>query len=115
MSDEFNEAEFDRLEAHRHAIREELEHGLRKLSIPPHMHAAIRTHVIDRQPVGDFLTAVLSNDLKESVKRADHVNLLALITWVDLLYNYCPTDCWGSPEKVAAWLEGRPNEIPPAD
>lgn len=85
-------------------ITDDLEKGLRQIAIPSHMHAAIRCHVIDRQPVGDFLTAVLSNDLKEAVKRADHLNLTALVPWVDLLYNYCPSNCWGSPAKVKAWL-----------
>ncbi len=94
------------LDTRRAMISDELEKGLRELAIPDHMHAAIRTYVVDRQPVGDFLTVLLSNDLKESVKRADQWNLSALIHWVDLLYNYCPGLCWGSPEKVTAWLEG---------
>ena len=96
-------------------IRDALETGLRALPIPDHMHAAIRTYVVDRRPVGGFLTAVLENDLKEAAKRADSRNLLALGCWVDLLYNYCPGLCWGSPAKVHAWLEGRPDAIPPAD
>lgn len=96
-----------RIEARtREIIIEELEKGLRELHIPDHMHTAIRCHVIDREPTGDFLTSLLENNLKESVMRADHMNLTALVDWCRLLYNYCPSGCWGSPAKVKTWLEG---------
>jgi hypothetical protein len=90
-------------------ISERLERGLRVLAIPDHMHAGIRAYVVDHHPVGGFLTALLENNLKESVARADPMNLLALIRWEDLLYNYCPGACQGSPAKVAAWLTGDPD------
>ena len=90
------------------AIREELEAGLRERAIPTHMHLAIHTHVVDRRKVGRFLTAVLENNLSEAVSRADPKNYEAtyLRQWTQLLYNYCPGDCWGSPAKVKAWLKG---------
>ena len=53
---------------------------------------------------GGFLIAVLNNDLKESFARADDANredLFAIVSWI---YCHAPTDCWGSPEKVRAWL-----------
>ena len=27
--------------------------------------------------------------------------------WADWLYNYCPSDAWGSEEKVTMWIEKR--------
>jgi len=57
-----------------------------------------------RRPMGGFLTAVVKNDLKEAVGRADPVNLLALHEIVVFLFNHAPGQCWGSPELVEAWL-----------
>ena len=89
-------------------ISEELEKGLRALPIPPHMHAGIRRYVVDRRPGGNFLTALLENNLKEAVVRADPQNLAAIADWARLLYNFVPSACQGSPAKVHAWLEGGP-------
>ena len=53
---------------------------------------------------GDFLTAVLSNDLRGAVGQADSVNQECLREHV-LFCTWCiPADSWGSAEKVTAWL-----------
>jgi hypothetical protein len=57
------------------------------------------------RPVGDFLRALLSNDLLEAVGRADHLNTWLLPIYVGYLYNEFPSPAWGSREKVDAWLE----------
>ena len=62
-------------------------------------------HVNDHKPVGGFLTAVLSNDLKESFGRADANNRIYLYHVVDLLWNHAPSGCWGSPEEMKSWLK----------
>lgn len=59
------------------------------------------------EPVGDFLRAVLENDLQMAVGRADTSNLYNLPAYVIYLYNEMPSACWGSPEKVAKWLENK--------
>lgn len=56
-------------------------------------------------PPGDFLYAVLSNNLKESFCRADHDNFKNMGLIVRYLYNFVPAACWGSPENVRAWLD----------
>jgi len=56
------------------------------------------------RPTGDFLKAVLSNDLSEACGRADHENRYRLFDIVFAIYYYAPSPCWGSKEKVAAWL-----------
>lgn len=71
--------------------------------IPSHMHGAIERYIVQGIPPGSFLTAVLSNDLKEAVARADHENQESLVNWVKFLYNHVPGAAWGSPEKVTAW------------
>ena len=56
-------------------------------------------------PTGDFLRAVISNDLKEACGRADDDNarnLCAIVAW---LYNNAPMGCWGSVEKYENWVK----------
>ena len=73
-------------------------------AVPPHMREHIRAYVEERRPIGHFLTALLSNDLKNAALRADDANRSALADWVGFIYEYAPGDCWGSPEIVEAWL-----------
>ncbi len=82
-----------------------LDETLKQYQIPEHMHCAITDYIVDGIPPGDFLTAVLSNDLQEAVARADSENQAALVQWVCWLYNEAPSDCWGSLEKVADWIQ----------
>ena len=73
--------------------------------IPEHCHDALEGYVLYGRNVGDFLTAVLSNDLRGSVDRADHINQHALPRYVQFLYNYAPANCWGSPQNYRDWLQ----------
>lgn len=73
----------------------------------PAVRNGIDRYVEDRCPPGSFLTAVLSNDLKESFGRADEENIRDMFEIVSYCYNEIPFDCWGSPERVKHWLEGR--------
>ena len=66
---------------------------------------SIDRYVNDGIPPGDFLFAVLSNNLKESFKRADSNNCRYMADIVRYLYNYVPSACWGSPESVKTWLD----------
>jgi hypothetical protein len=75
--------------------------------IPGHMHEAIHRWVMFGYQPGDFLTALLSNDLFKAASHADDQNAAALIAWVRFLYNYCPMGCYRSPAKVAAWAAHR--------
>lgn len=57
----------------------------------------------ERPYCGDFLRAVLSNNLMEAVGRADADNLRALPVIASYVYNELPGNCHGSPEIVEAW------------
>lgn len=81
-------------------------------SIPASTKESIEAYVNTRRPTGGFLRAVLSNDLKEACARADEDNRRCLFEIVCVLYNYAPSKCWGSPEKVDAWLEGGVRRAP---
>jgi len=65
----------------------------------------INRHALIHQPVGDFLTAVLSNNLREAFARADEGNRKVMFQIVSYCHNQIPGVCWGTPEKVRAWIE----------
>lgn len=71
--------------------------------IPERMTPALERWIERGQLPGEFLQAVLRNDLREAVGRADPENLAALPAYVGYLYNEAPAGCYGSPEKMAAW------------
>lgn len=73
--------------------------------LPFHMQDGARLYIEEGIPPGDFMMAVLSNDLKEAFGRADETNRVAMFDWASWLYNECPMQANGSPEKVAAWLD----------
>jgi hypothetical protein len=75
--------------------------------IPERMMFGIRRYIDEHCPAGDFLTAVLQNDLKEACGCADDENLANLPAFVAYLYNEAPSLCWGSPERVEQWLAAR--------
>jgi hypothetical protein len=53
---------------------------------------------------GHFLTAVLENNLAESLGRADADNRENLFEIVSYIYNEIPAICWGNPEAVREWI-----------
>jgi hypothetical protein len=80
----------------------------REFRIRHDMLDAIRRYIDDRIPPGSFLTAVICNDLREAVGRADDDNLAHLPAFIGYFYNEAPSRCWGSEEKMQAWLEQKP-------
>jgi hypothetical protein len=56
-------------------------------------------------PVGDFLQAVIANDLKDAIGRADEYNRSSLYHLVAWMYNEFPAPLWGSREKYSAHIE----------
>ncbi len=77
-----------------------------KLStLPSHMGGAMKRYIEHGIPPGSFLSAVLSNDLKETFARADDENGRAVRDYVVFLYSFAPSGCWGSPDKFTAWQQ----------
>ena len=74
---------------------------------------SINSYAKEGKPVGDFLYAVLSNDLTSAIFRADLDNRAALYEIVQYIYNEIPADSWGSTEKVEAWLKIKREEFVP--
>ena len=53
---------------------------------------------------GAFLTAVICNDLVGACERGNDENLRNLPAFVSYLYAEAPPECWGSKEKMKAWI-----------
>ena len=79
--------------------REEIER-----QIPLHTMSGLRDYVENKTPKGDFLAAMLSNDLKRTCGHADDQNKHAIFTIMMWLYNYAPCGCWGSEENYLKWI-----------
>ncbi len=71
-------------------------------AIRPDMLKSIERYV-QHGIAGDFLAAVIDNNLREALGRADADNTYALKQIVQVFYNYCPSDCWGSRENRQQW------------
>ena len=76
--------------------------------IPRNLKESLDRYVTDAIEPGGFLRACLENNLVEAFGRADLENRDNLFYVVEYIYNELPSTCWGSEEKVAAWL-GRGN------
>lgn len=73
--------------------------------IRPDVIESINSYVKEGIPVGDFLRAVLENNLMESFGRADDDNRRTLWSICAYVYNEIPFNCHGSPEKYRAWID----------
>ena len=71
--------------------------------LPEHLQDDMEKYIEDGIRGGDFLTAVLSNDLKRAVWIADSENIKLLPDIITWLYNEVPQSCWGSKENVENW------------
>ena len=71
----------------------------------PRMADSVRRYIEHGQPVGDFLTAMIQNNLMLAIFKADDKNLPALRDWMLFLHWEAPGECHGSPEKMRAWIE----------
>lgn len=74
------------------------EHGL-----PRTVWEGLTEYILIGRPTGDFLDAVLSNDLIWAVKKADDLNLPRLRDYVYFLEGCAPVNCFGSSAAVSEW------------
>jgi hypothetical protein len=76
-------------------------------ALPERLQQSLQYYIEHHIQTGGFLNAVLSNDLTEACSRADEDMKYKLYDVIFWLYNEAPSVCWGSPEKVGAWLAQR--------
>lgn len=78
---------------------------LTEYGVPEHMHGGVIRYVEEGIPPGDFLTAVINNDLKGACVRADDKNKHALFSFIMWFYNQAPGGCWGYSGAVDYWCK----------
>lgn len=72
--------------------------------IPDYMQGGIVRYYENGIPPGDFLTAVINNNLKEAFGHADDVNVNCLKAYVMWFYNEAPSGSWGYAGAAKDWL-----------
>lgn len=77
---------------------------------------SISMYVMDGIEPGGFVRAVLENDLKGAIARADSENLRDIKDIVSHVYWNIPHQCQGSQKKVEEWIEaGGHNGLNPVE
>lgn len=72
--------------------------------VPEHIQGALKRYYEDGIPGGDFLHAVLCNNLAGAFRQADSKNLTRLRYIVQWVYWVLPASAWGNSEAVEAWM-----------
>jgi len=72
--------------------------------LPDYMQGGMQRYIEDGIDPGDFLFAVLSNNLSEAVQCADCTNIEKLPDYVMFMYWEIPSTAWGSKELVHQWI-----------
>ena len=81
--------------------------GINYESLPEGLRGGIERYIEHGIRPGSFLEAVLTNDLFSAFGRADLINRHRMFDICMWIYNEAPSQCWGSKEKVEAWIEKR--------
>ena len=84
--------------------KKDIEKGI-DLLVPDHIKSGVRRYIFEGCPVGDFLTAVITNNLEESFMRADGINLARMGDIVRFFYQYAPMGSRCSSENMELWME----------
>ena len=79
-------------------------------NLPPAIWAALRQYALNRKAAGNFVMAVLTNNLREAVTGADAESLAALSDIVGYCYWELPGDCTGTVSKVNEWQQNEREE-----
>jgi hypothetical protein len=77
----------------------------RHFYIPSRMNESLRLYIERGVLSGDFLMAVICNDLAEAIGRADEENMENLPAYAAYFHNHAPAQCWGNQAKMMAWHE----------
>ena len=83
----------------------------RENGVPETLIDGLVQYCAGRRPTGDFLRAVLANDLRDALRRADPRNRRGLYEIVVFQDQHATRQCWGSPAIVEAWL-GSEDPVP---
>lgn len=76
-----------------------------KQKVPEHTQRMLDGYLKHGEPPGDFLEAVLCNNLTQAYAKADDINIANMYAIVKYVYNEFPINAWGSVEKIDYWLK----------
>lgn len=85
-------------------------YGFQTYEIPERMRSGLQDYIENRIKPGQFLQAVIKNNLKEAIAYADEENMANLPAYVNYFYNHTPFDCWGSEERMDQWIKNADNK-----
>ena len=72
--------------------------------LPEHLRRAVKVYIEQGRKPGGFLQAVICNLLMEALGRADETSRARLHDIVRFFYNEAPPECWGSLDRMKAWV-----------
>ena len=73
----------------------------------PAMRSGLEIYLTTGRIPGNFLQALLSNNLIDAFARADPTNLDLLQQWCWWMHGEFPSTAWGSRDKMLAWSKER--------
>ncbi len=73
--------------------------------VPQRLFEGIKSFACDGLMPGDFLTAVLCNDLFEAFGRADPESAASMPAIAMLIYNELPSNIWRTRERMLEWCK----------
>lgn len=79
---------------------------LGKSMVPSYLHDGLINYFARRIRPGSFLTAVLENNLRVALGKADPLSRAAFADILEFLVTTAPYDSWGSEDAVTAWVKG---------
>ena len=86
-------------------LDDETKQAMADCGIPEYMRGGIVRYYENGLPPGDFLSAVIDNDLKEAIGRADGTNRNLLWNYIRWFYNWAPSGTWGFEGAVTKWCK----------
>ena len=75
-----------------------------EFDIPEHLHQEIDNYINNHVRPGNFLSAIIFNELRNSVELADFENIGQFLAYLGFFKNHAPKECWGSREAFTNWL-----------
>lgn len=78
---------------------------MEECNVADNLRDGLELYLLRKILPGGFLIACLENNLSEAMGRASTQTWEYVHNVVMFLYNYAPSDSWGSPEKVKKFLK----------
>lgn len=86
------------------ALREKLAAHCQACGLPRQMWEALIEYTMTGRPLNAFLAALVTNDLLQTVKRADDLNIQRLRDYATWLESVAPIGSFGSAQAYQEWM-----------